>query len=100
MSENYAGELMTLLTIFEAAKFLRLTKRTLYQRVDIPRVRYGHRVMFVKEDLESWVRSSYEGGVVKDLDEQGGLPKPVDGRHGKVYHRNPLFVLPRHKGLR
>jgi len=91
---------MTLLTIFEAAKFLRLTKRTLYQRVDIPRVRYGHRVMFVKEDLENWVRSLCEGGVLKDIDEQGVLPKPVDGRPGKVYHRNPLFVLPRHKGLR
>jgi len=95
-----SGESMTLLTIFEAAKFLRLTKRTLYQRVDIPRVRYGHRVMFVKEDLESWVRSLCEGGVVKDIAEQGGLPKPVDGRPGKVYHRNPLFVLPRQKGLR
>jgi hypothetical protein len=71
-----------------------------YQRVDIPRVRYGHRVMFVKEDLENWVRSSCEGGVLKDLDEQGVLPKPVDGRPGKVYHRNPLFVLPRHKGMR
>ena len=39
---------MTLLTIDEAAQFLRLTKRTLYQRLDIPRVRYGHRVMFIK----------------------------------------------------
>lgn len=100
MGENEVGESMTLLTIFEAAKFLRLTKRTLYQRVDIPRVRYGHRVMFVKEDLENWVRRLCEGGVLKDIDEQGVLPKPVDGRPGKVYHRNPLFVLPRHKGLR
>ena len=68
---------MTLLTILEAAKFLRLTKRTLYQRVDIPRVRYGHRVMFVKEDLEKWVRSLCEGSVPKDADEQGILSKPV-----------------------
>ncbi|MFO0699182.1 MAG: helix-turn-helix domain-containing protein [Nitrospira sp.] len=45
---------MTLLTICEAAKFLKITKRTLYQEVDIPRVRDGHRVMFVKEDLEKW----------------------------------------------
>jgi len=56
--------------------------------------------MFVKEDLENWVRGSYEGGVLKDIDEQGVLPKPVDGRPGKVYHRNPLFVLLRHKGMR
>ncbi|GKS63913.1 hypothetical protein YTPLAS72_12170 [Nitrospira sp.] len=100
MGANEAGKSMTLLTILEAAKFLRLTKRTLYQRVDIPRVRYGHRVMFVKEDLESWVRSLCEGGAVKGIDEQEVRPKPVDGRLGKVYHRNPLFVLPRDKDLR
>ena len=51
---------MTLLTIDESARFLRLTKRTLYQRLDIPRVRYGHRVMFIKEDLEQWVRTQRE----------------------------------------
>lgn len=91
---------MTLLTILEAAKFLRLTKRTLYQRVDIPRVRYGHRVMFVQEDLEKWVRSLCEGGVPKDAVEQGILSKPVDATPGKVYHRNPLFVSQRNKTMR
>lgn len=91
---------MTLLTILEAAKFLRLTKRTLYQRIDIPRVRYGHRVMFVKEDLEKWVRSLCEGGVPKDADAPELPAAPVDATPGKVYHRNPLFVLPRHKVMR
>ena len=91
---------MTLLTILEAAKFLRLTKRTLYQRVDIPRVRYGHRVMFVKEDLEKWVRGLCEGSIPKEVDEPRLPPEPVDATPGKVYHRNPLFVLPRHKGMR
>ena len=80
---------MTLLTIFEAAKFLRLTKRTLYQRVDIPRVRYGHRVMFVKEDLEGWVRSLCQGAAVKDLDERGALPKPVDDHGGAARRVRP-----------
>ncbi len=49
------GGYMKILTIDEAASFLRITKRTLYQRLDIPRVRYGHRVMFIQEDLEKWV---------------------------------------------
>ena len=71
---------MTLLTIDEAARFLRLTKRTLYQRLDIPRVRYGHRVMFIKEDLERWVRT------------QGEVPvEVVDESKLNGYHRNPLF---------
>lgn len=91
---------MTLLTIVEAAKFLRLTKRTLYQRVDIPRVRYGHRVMFVKEDLEKWVRSLYERPGSIDGGEQGLTAEPVDGKPDKVYHRNPLFVSPRHKVMK
>ena len=75
---------MTLLTIDEAARFLRLTKRTLYQRLDIPRVRYGHRVMFIEEDLERWVRAQREVPV-----------EVVDESKLNGYHRNPLFSLER-----
>lgn len=73
---------MTILTIDEAARFLRLTKRTLYQRLDIPRVRYGHRVMFIEEDLERWVRTH--------RDAPG---EEVDDSKPNGYHRNPLFSL-------
>ena len=79
---------MTLLTIDEAAQFLRLTKRTLYQRLDIPRVRYGHRVMFIEEDLELWVRAQRDVVV-----------EPVDENKSNVYHRNPLFSLERSKRI-
>lgn len=75
---------MTILTINEAARFLRLTKRTLYQRLDISRVRYGHRVMFIEEDLERWVLEQREVPV-EVVDESG-----LNG-----YHRNPLFSLKR-----
>lgn len=75
---------MTLLTIDEAARFLRLTKRTLYQRLDIPRVRYGHRVMFIEEDLVRWVRGQREVAV-----------ETVDESKPNGYHRNPLFSLHR-----
>lgn len=75
---------MTLLTIDEAARFLRLTKRTLYQRPDIPRVRYGHRVMFIEEDLERWVRA-----------QRGVTVQPIDESKLNAYHRNPLFFLER-----
>ena len=75
---------MTILTIDEAARFLRLTKRTLYKRLDIPRVRYGHRVMFIEEDLERWVRAQREAPSVA-----------VDENRPNGYHRNPLFTLER-----
>jgi len=88
---------MTLLTITEAAKFLRLTKRTMYQRSDIPRVRYGHRIMYVKEDLEKWIRTCCEGPVMNRMDQQEIAYAPVDGAPATVYHRNPVFVSARHK---
>ncbi len=88
---------MTLMTIIEAARFLRLTKRTLYQRTDIPRVRYGHRIMFVKEDLERWVRGLTQEPVTEGVNESIASPRVVDGIPPKVYHRNPLFILPRAK---
>lgn len=88
---------MTLMTIVEAAKFLRLTKRTLYHRRDIPRVRYGHRIMFVKEDLEKWVRGLMEGPVLESREAADSLQDVVDGERRKIYHRNPLFVLSHRK---
>lgn len=88
---------MTLMTIVEAGKFLRLTKRTLYQRRDIPRVRYGHRIMFVKEDLEKWVRGLIEIPVIEGGEASDTRQDTVDGEGRKIYHRNPLFVLRRGK---
>jgi excisionase family DNA binding protein len=88
---------VTLLTIVEAARFLRLTKRTLYQRVDIPRVRYGHRIMFVREDLEQWIRTLTEGPVMGRVENPISPSSPVDVVSSNVYHRNPLFISRRQK---
>ena len=88
---------MTLLTIQETAKFLRLTKRTLYQRLDIPRVRYGHRVMFVKEDLENWIRGHREGPSANFMTDQELSRAPVDPTPTNVYHRNRLFMSGRQR---
>jgi excisionase family DNA binding protein len=82
---------MTILTIDEAAALLRITKRTLYRLRQVPRVRIGHRVMYLKEDLEAWVHGQREGG--KTLPNVT-LPA-VDHPKPTVYHRNALFVLPR-----
>lgn len=49
---------MTLLTIAEAAAFLRFKNpNSLYNNKTIPRVYAGRLVRFVKEDLEQWLRS-------------------------------------------
>ena len=90
---------MTLLTIEEAANFLRLSKRTMYLRRDIPRVRYGHRVVFIKEDLEAWVmaRRGVEG---KYAAAPAASAAAIDAPRPTVYHRNALFMLPGSKGAR
>ena len=84
---------MTILTIDEAAQFLRVTKRTLYRHPDIPRIRIGHQLRFVREDLEGWIASQRVGeGFVKD-----SIPvmeQRVDERRQASYHRNPIFRLP------
>jgi excisionase family DNA binding protein len=81
---------MTIRTIDEAAVFLRITKRTLYRLRQIPRVRIGHRIMYLQEDLEAWVRAQREG-TGRETD-----PLPaVEHPKSTVYHRNALFVLPR-----
>ncbi len=48
---------MTLLTVVEAAAFLRLKNpNSLYNNKTIPRVYAGRLVRFVQEDLEQWLR--------------------------------------------
>lgn len=81
---------MTLLTIQEAAQFLRLSKRTLYLRKDIPCVREGHRILFLKEDLETWVLTHREGAGMSVALPETGIGR-VDASRQTVYHRSPAL---------
>ncbi len=90
---------MTLLTIEEASSFLRLKKRTMYVRKDIPRVRYGHQIMFIKEDLEDWVRARRQVDGKAEAAPEASAPV-IDLPRPTVYHRNPLFDVSRVKGAR
>jgi len=92
---------MTILTIDEAARFLRVTKRTLYRRLEIPRIRIGHRLMFVREDIEAWVLSqrqvvgvSTAGLPSMPISTSGQQTGQVDEARATPYHRNPIFRLP------
>ena len=77
---------MTILTIEEAAQFLRLSRRTLYRLKDIPRIRYAGKLVYVKEDLEVWVREKMDGGRVR--------PSQVEMSRVVRHHRNALYQIP------
>jgi excisionase family DNA binding protein len=65
---------MIILTIDEAAQFLRVTKRTLYRRDEIPRIRIGRQIKFVQKDLEAWILCQREGQLPVNLQEQRNTP--------------------------
>jgi excisionase family DNA binding protein len=81
---------MTLLRIEEAAQFLRLSKRTLYARKDIPRVRVGHRILFIKEDLEVWILAHRQGAGLS-VRPRKNRTELVDAASRTVYHRSPAL---------
>ena len=82
---------MTLYTIQEAAQLLRMSKRTLYLRKDIPRVREGHRILFLKEDLEAWIHAHREvTGIYSPRSSQTSVAL-VDPPQPTVYHRSPAL---------
>ena len=82
---------MTILTIQEAAAFLKVTKRTLYRHPEIPRVKVGAQLRFIREDLEQWVRSQTE----EHLKTEGvtRVPKILDNEDSTVHHRSPVFAM-------
>ena len=86
---------MDILTINEAVAMLRVTRRTLYRRTEIPRIRIGHKIMFLREDLEAWVRSHRQGAVeAPPFRALSTHQDKVDEAGRNSYHRNPIFRSP------
>jgi excisionase family DNA binding protein len=81
------GEVMTL---EEAANYLRLSKSTLYQRKDIPRHRLprSREVRFFKHELIAWVKSG-ECETQRQVFE--AVSTPLDMAPSTVYHRNARY---------
>jgi len=81
---------MALLTLEEAAAFLRLSKSTLYQRKDIPRYRLpGSRaIRFDEAELLAWAKS--RNGTLAEVPSNGAV-MTVDMGEPKVYHRSPIY---------
>jgi excisionase family DNA binding protein len=86
---------MTILTIEEAAAFLKVTKRTLYRHGEIPRVKVGGQLRFIQEDLERWVRMQSNGNVCPSepviTEDVPAEKKSVDRSRRTLYHRTPLL---------
>jgi excisionase family DNA binding protein len=96
-------EFMKLLTLSEAAKYLRMSRSNLYQRKDIPRYRRpGSRVvLFDQEELEAWLKKGrlcIQG--VDPIKSPAREEQATIGKIGKgvleiprdpVYHRNAQY---------
>ena len=79
-----------IMTLAEAAAYLRLSRSTLYQRKDIPRHRIpgSREVRFLRDELLGWLKS---GDVVAASRGPEVLTLPLDRTAGTVYHRNPRY---------
>lgn len=79
-----------IMTLAEAAIYLRLSKSTLYQRKDIPRHRIpgSREVRFLRDELLAWLKSGHAAPASTDTDV---LTLPLDRTAGAVYHRNPRY---------
>ena len=94
---------MRLISLKEAAAFLRMSRSSLYQRKDIPRYRRpGSRVMlFDQDELEAWLRQGRIDATtvlpVTAPAPQEPQPQSVsaagvmDIQLGRVYHRSARY---------
>ncbi len=88
--EQQVSATLEIMTLAEAAIYLRVSKSTLYQRKDIPRHRMpgSREVRFLKVELIAWLKS----GVGEAPSAASGEPVfPLDSAHATVYHRNPKY---------
>ncbi len=86
---------MALLTLQEAARFLRVSKSTLYQRKDIPRYRLpsSRALRFDEAELLAWAKGRLETRDSTSAQHASSQePKrALDNSNGAVYHRNALY---------
>jgi excisionase family DNA binding protein len=84
-----------ILTPNEAADFLRLSRSTVYQRLDIPRHRLpkSRQIRFIRSELLAWMKGEH-----KDVEDFIGKPDSsqsemheIDNGASHVYHRNTRY---------
>lgn len=91
-----------IMTLEEAAEFLRLSRSTLYQRPDIPRHRLpgSRQIRFLRSELLAWLKQERLGSLDKTALERSQTtdrhaPESksivVDMSPQAVYHRNARY---------
>jgi excisionase family DNA binding protein len=76
-NQEALGPAEPLMTVAEAASFLRLRPKTLYlwvTRGKVPYLRAGSAVRFSRAELEAWLRGATKGGI------HAGTPQPRSPR--------------------
>ncbi len=88
--EIQTHETLEIMTLAEAAVYLRVSKSTLYQRKDIPRHRMpgSREIRFFKDELMVWLKN---GEVSAIETARNASVFPLDSAHVTVYHRNPKY---------
>ena len=82
------------MTLAEAADFLRLSKSTLYQRGDIPRHRLpgSRELRYLRSELLGWLKAESAGQSASEEVSDNVTPVVALAVQTKsVYHRNPRY---------
>jgi hypothetical protein len=84
---------MPLLTLKEAAAFLRKSPSWLYQNKTVPRHRPPgtRRWLFDSDELMAWVKTDMDTSEKPHDNQHVATNKPLEVCTETVYHRNPIY---------
>lgn len=90
-----SSEGLEVMTLAEAAEFLRFSQSTLYQRHDIPRHRVpgSTAIRYLRTELLSWLKGDYVTPSVTEsaLPVQAQTEVIMDNGRKPLYHRNARY---------
>lgn len=90
-----SSEGLEVMTLAEAAEFLRFSQSTLYQRHDIPRHRVpgSTAIRYLRTELLSWLKGDYVTRSVTEsaLPVQAQTEVIMDNGRKPLYHRNARY---------
>ena len=85
------------MTVAEAADFLRFSRSTMHQRRDIPQhsVPGSRQKRYLRSELLAWLKGEFTGKSGSEKPELPSLghvaPSSIDIGNGPVYHRNGRY---------
>ena len=97
MENGLLSDVREVMTLEEAADFLRLSRSTLYQRTDIPRHRLpgSRQLRFLRSELLLWMKGGQAEGASAEGAGLTALPvvtaEVIDIAARPIYHRNTRY---------